>query len=143
MWMSRLNRGASELALEFELAAGTDVTGFGLLGHGLEMAEASGVHVRLEFAKIPFLAGAMRYAGMGAFAGGLDDNRTFFGPRAKIATAVERPGQQLLFDPQTSGGLLLGVPSGKVDAILKRGGELGQSLWVIGRAEAGAGISVE
>jgi len=69
-WMKRLNQAASQLAVEFGLRGATDITGYGLLGHGLEMAEASGVSLKLEFANIPFISGARKYAEKGAFAGG-------------------------------------------------------------------------
>jgi selenide,water dikinase len=76
-WMSRLNRTAGELALEFQLAAGTDVTGFGLLGHALEMAEASGVGLQIAYEQVPLLKGALKYATLRAFAGGLLDNESY------------------------------------------------------------------
>ena len=66
-WMKRLNKSASQLAVEFGLRGGTDITGYSLLGHGMEMAEASGVSLKLNFAKIPFISGARKYAEMGAF----------------------------------------------------------------------------
>jgi selenide,water dikinase len=143
LWMSRLNRGASELAAEFGLAAGTDVTGFGLIGHGLEMAEASGVALHIDFAKVPFLKGASKYSKMGAYAGGLLDNQSFFGPRVQFGRGVDAVDQMMLFDPQTSGGLLLGVPESKLEPLMKQARESGQAVWRIGEARAGRGIRVE
>ena len=142
-WMSRLNRGAAELALEFDLKAGTDVTGYGLLGHGAEMASAAGLALEIDFQKVPFLKGAAKYASMQAFAGGLRDNRAYFGPGVHFSTSVDESQQMMLFDPQTSGGLLLGVPSGRLDDFIRRASELDQPVWVIGAARAGAGIRVE
>ena len=142
-WMTRLNRTAGDLALEFELKAGTDVTGFGLLGHGLEMATASGLALEITFRDVPFLRGAAKYAAKGAFATGLRDNRSYFGPNVHFAASVDELGQMMLFDPQTSGGLLLGVPIGKLDDFITRAGELDQAVWVIGTARAGTGIRVE
>jgi selenide,water dikinase len=142
-WMSRLNEKAAVLAVGAGLKAGTDVTGYGLLGHGYEMAVASGVGLNIDSHKVPFLAGATRYAAMGALAGGLHDNRTYFGPHVEFATSVEGTVQKVLFDPQTSGGLLLGVPPGKLDQILQDARDEDQSMWVIGTAVAGLGISVE
>jgi len=143
MWMSRLNRTAGELAVEFELAAGTDVTGYGLLGHGLEMARASGVSLDIEFRKVPFLEGAAKYAARGAFAGGLLDNQSYFGPSVEFAGAIRADEKMMLFDPQTSGGLLLGVPPNRADSFLKRAAERDQATWIIGGARAGVGIRVE
>jgi selenide,water dikinase len=95
-WMSKLNRLASELALEFELTAGTDVTGFGLLGHGMEMANASGVALEIAYHDVPFLKGAAKYAAQRAFAAGLLDNQSYFG-RAVQLTSWIRPAK-VLFD---------------------------------------------
>jgi selenide,water dikinase len=142
-WMSRLNRTAGDLALEFKLTAGTDVTGFGLLGHGLEMANASGLAIEIEVSKVPFLKGASKYAAMQAYSGGLHDNRSYFGPSVQFSDSVDEKQQMVLFDPQTSGGLLLGVPADKMQDLARRAAELDQALWVIGAARAGTGIRVE
>ena len=141
-WMSRLNRGASELAVEFGLRGGTDVTGYSLLGHGMEMAEASGVSLRIEYEKIPFISCARKYAEAGAFAGGAFDNREHFKPMVKFTRELDEPSEMLLFDPQTSGGLLLGVPREKLSAFVEKAGESGHPLWVIGEAQAGTGIEI-
>ena len=141
-WMKRLNQRASELALEFELRGCTDITGFGLLGHSLEMAEASQVGLRFEIEKIPFISGARRYAEAWTFPGGASDNRLYFGPRVRFASGIEEAAQMLLFDPQTSGGLLLAVPPEKLNKLLKRAAEVEQPMWAIGEAVAGEGIEV-
>jgi selenide,water dikinase len=141
-WMKRLNRTASQLANEFELRAGTDITGYSLLGHGLEMATASKVALRLEFNKIPFISGARKYAEMGCFAGGAFDNKAYFESQVQFSNSIDEENQMLLFDPQTSGGLLLGLPQEKLDAFLTRAKELDQNAWVVGRVEDGSGIKV-
>jgi selenide,water dikinase len=141
-WMKRLNKTAGTLANEFELRGGTDITGYSLLGHGWEMANASGVALRLEFDKIPFISGARRYAEMGCFAGGAFDNKAHFEAHVQFPNWVDEEHQMLLFDPQTSGGLLLGVPREKLDALLARAREFDQSAWVIGQVEGGSGIKV-
>jgi selenide,water dikinase len=141
-WASRLNRAAALLAREFSLRGATDVTGFGLLGHGLEMAEASGVEILIRSADLPFLAGARKYAELGAFAGGAFDNRHFFGPHVTLAAKLDEPAEMLLYDPQTSGGLLLAVPAERLPGLLKRAGELAQPAWAIGEVRAGAGLRV-
>ncbi len=142
-WMSRLNGTASELALEFGLAAATDITGYGLLGHGLEMAHASGLALKVNFDKVPFLRGAATYARKGAFAGGALDNRDFFGPNVDFADSVGGNDRMMLFDPQTSGGLLLGVAPARIDDFMRRAAEMKQAAWIIGEARDGAGIRVE
>jgi selenide,water dikinase len=141
-WMARLNRGAAELAAEFGLRAGTDVTGFSLLGHDMEMAEASHLGLRFFSEKIPFVSCARKYAGMGTFPGGAADNRAYFGPRVAFAEGVSEETQMLLFDPQTSGGLLLGVPPEKLEAFQERAAALEQPVWVVGEAVEGRGIRV-
>jgi selenide,water dikinase len=141
-WMKRLNKTASQLANEFELRGGTDITGYSLLGHGLEMANASRVSLELEFVNIPFISGARKYAQLGCFAGGAFDNKAHFEPQVTFSGSLDEENQMLLFDPQTSGGLLLGVAQNKLDAFLARAQELDQSTWVVGRARSGSGIEV-
>ena len=141
-WMKRLNKTASQLALEFELRGGTDITGYSLLGHGLEMATASGVSLRIDMSNIPLVTGARKYAEKGIFPGGAFDNRSHFSPQVEFAASIDEPDQMLLFDPQTSGGLLLGVPIEHLDAFLARAQEIGQAAWVVGGVESGTGIRV-
>ncbi len=142
-WMSRLNKTAGQLALEFDLRGGTDITGFGFLGHGLEMAEASGVRLSIENSKVPLLSGARGYAEKGTFPGGAFDNKGHVGENVRFDVGVDEPAQMLLFDPQTSGGLLLGVPREKLSAFETRARELGQPVWVVGEVLDGQGITVQ
>ena len=141
-WMKRLNKTASQLATEFQLGAGTDVTGYSLLGHGLEMANASGVSLQLELAKIPFVTGARNYAKLGTFPGGAFDNKSHFAQQVEFVESIGEPEQMLLFDPQTSGGLLLGVPDKLLDSFVAMAKDVGQPAWVIGSAQEGTGIQV-
>jgi selenide,water dikinase len=142
-WMKRLNKTAGQLAVEFDLHGGTDVTGFGLLGHGLEMAESANIALEIEYNRIPFVSGARKYSEKGAFAGGLIDNQSYFGPRVHFDQSIDEPARMLLFDPQTSGGLLLGVPRERLSAFQARAEELGQPVWVIGEVRKGTGIHVK
>lgn len=135
-WMKRLNRAAAQLATEFELRCGTDVTGYSLLGHGWEMASASGAGLRLDFERIPFVSCAMKYAAAYTFPGGASDNRAFFGSHVHFDPRLDEAEQMLLFDPQTSGGLLLAVPPDRLDAFLKRAADLEQPAWEIGEVIA-------
>jgi selenide,water dikinase len=141
-WMKRLNRIAAELAVEFGVRGGTDVTGFGLLGHAFEMALASGAGLRFSFGSLPFIRGARRYAQDWIFPGGSMDNRHYFGPHVRFATGIEEAEQMLAFDAQTSGGLLLAVPPGKMEALMERAAQLGQVLWEVGEVVEGEGIEV-
>lgn len=142
IWMKRLNQTASQLANEFGLRGGTDITGYGLLGHGMEMADASSVSMKFELAKIPFLSGARKYAEQGIFPGGALDNKKHFEAKVEFADLIDEPNQMLLFDPQTSGGLLLGVPREKLDSFLSRAEELDQTALAIGEVQSGSGIQV-
>jgi len=141
-WMKRLNDKAGQLANEFGLRAGTDITGYSFLGHAMELADASKVALDFEFARIPFISCARKYAEMGCFAGGAFDNKGYFESKVKFTDSIDEQNQMLLFDPQTSGGLLLGVPPETLEAFLARAKELDQAVWVVGRVEAGSGITV-
>ena len=142
-WMKRLNAGASRLALEFGSRGATDVTGFGLLGHAREMAEASRVRLVFYGAAVPLLRGAARYAEEGFIAGGSQDNRDYFGPSVSFDPEVGETTKRLLFDAQTSGGLLFGIDSNRLPDVLAAAVLAGVDLWPIGRVEAGSGIHVE
>jgi len=141
-WMKRLNKEAAELAVEAGVRGGSDVTGFSLLGHGLEMAQASGVGLHLDFEKIPFTSGAHRYAREFIFPGGASDNRLYFSPHVRFSDEIDEASQMLLFDPQTSGGLLLAVPREQMDQLLNRAAMMGQLFWIIGEVVEGKGIEV-
>jgi selenide,water dikinase len=141
-WMKKLNKGASELALEFNLRGGTDVTGFSLLGHSYEMAEASGVGLRFSYHEIPFISGARRYAEQFIFPGGTYDNRLYFASNVHFDSSLDEPSQLLLFDSQTSGGLLLAVPPDRLDQFLTRAAQMSQPMWVLGKVIEGKGIEV-
>jgi selenide,water dikinase len=141
-WMKKLNASAANLAAEFDVQAATDVTGFGLLGHGAEMAEASSVAFRLHLPSIPFLSNARRYAEGGNFPGGTADNRLDFSDRVSFAHSIDEYSQMLLFDSQTSGGLLLALDSQKINAFLERADEEGVDVWPIGEVIEGEGIEV-
>jgi selenide,water dikinase len=135
-WMKRLNKVAAELAMEAGVRGGTDVTGFSLLGHAWEMAEASGVGLRFSFEKIPFTRGAHRYAQEWIFPGGSSDNRLYFSEHVQFDPQIDEPSEMLLFDAQTSGGLLLSVPPEKLRGLLERAAQVGQVLWQ-GRSSRG------
>ncbi len=142
-WMKRLNDGASRLAAEFDLRGATDITGFALLGHAAEMADASGVCLRFSFSKIPFISCARKYAEQWAFPGGAADNNLYFKPRVRFAPEISETEQMMLFDPQTSGGLLMAVPAAKLEAFMARAAAGDQPVWVVGEVLEGTGVEVE
>jgi len=141
-WMSRLNRTAAELALEFGAHAATDVTGYSLLGHAWEMARASGVGLRIAYKKIPFIGGARRYAEQWTFPGGASDNHAFFSPHVRFTSELDEAARMLLFDPQTSGGLLLALPPEQLEPLLARAARVEQPVWPIGEVVPGPDIEV-
>jgi selenide, water dikinase len=105
--MVQLNRRASEIALSFRVHAMTDITGFGLIGHASEVAKASQLSISIDHSTLPLLPGALDYSRLGMCAGGLTSNEQFFGRHVSISNAVTADMRNVLFDPQTSGGLLL------------------------------------
>src|SRR5438876_705649 len=105
--MLQLNRQAAEICLSFRVDAMTDITGFGLVGHASEVAKASRISIRIDHRKLPILPGALEYSREGFCAGGLTSNREFFEPSVYVADSVPAELQNILFDPQTSGGLLV------------------------------------
>ena len=108
--MLELNRRACEEMLRLDAHGCTDVSGFGLLGHAREMALASGITLELDTASVRILDGALEYARAGAIPGGLKNNRDFVECAVEMTAAVPRELEDLLYDPQTSGGLLISMP---------------------------------
>lgn len=141
-WMQRLNRAAGQLALAHHLRAATDITGYSLMGHGLEMAQASGVGFRLSFHRIPFVTCAQKYAEQWTFPGGASDNRAYFGSSVHFDSALSEAEQMLLFDPQTSGGLLMSVPPEQIDSLTAEARKISQPAWIIGEVISDNGIHI-
>jgi selenide, water dikinase len=108
--MLALNRQACEAMLQFDVHGCTDVTGFGLIGHAREMALASGVTLEIETSAVRFLPGALDYARKGALPGGLKNNREFASCAVERTRHLAPEVENLLYDPQTSGGLLIALP---------------------------------
>jgi selenide,water dikinase len=108
--MLTLNRGACEAMLQFEVHGCTDITGFGLIGHAREMARASNVSFEIVADQLQFLPGALDYARQGALPGGLHSNREFASCDVELTRELPREVEDLLYDPQTSGGLLITLP---------------------------------
>jgi selenide,water dikinase len=117
--MCTLNGAASQSALQFDVHAATDVTGFGLLGHAREMAVGSNVSFTLDSTQFEFLPEAIEYARRGFLPGGLKRNIDFIGECVEFTDPVGNEIRNLLFDPQTSGGLLVAVSSKDAAALLE------------------------
>lgn len=141
-WMVKLNKVASEIAIEIGLKAATDITGFSLLGHSYEMAKASNVNIILDSTKVPFISGARYYGEKRYFAGGAADNKLFYEKFIEFSEDIDEVTEMMLYDPQTSGGLLLAVPPDKLDEFESLSKQKNQPYWIIGKAVKGIGITV-
>jgi selenide,water dikinase len=139
--MTRLNHDATAALREVDAGADfhgsihavTDVTGFGLLGHAREMAAGSGVSLEIDHARVEYLPGAVEAAREGHLAGGLKNNREFVGECVGFANAVPEEFRNLLYDPQTSGGLLVAIAAQAADTALAALARHGVSARAIGR----------
>jgi selenide,water dikinase len=109
-WMCELNAATARAMLKYEVHAATDITGFGLIGHASKMAEGSGVTLRIEESDLPLMAGALECCRAGMIPGGGKRNREFYAPRVRISDEVADEIGELVFDPQTSGGLFIALP---------------------------------
>ena len=118
--MATLNNKASELMQEIGVHAGTDITGFGFLGHAAQLARNSRVGININTPAIPFFSGASELAKQGFCPGGLYRNRDFYSPCVRINSEVPTQIQDVLFDPQTSGGLLISLTPEKAERLLDR-----------------------
>jgi selenide,water dikinase len=116
--MALLNRDAAGIMANFNISACTDVTGFGLLGHLAEMVCGSGTSVRVDSGLLPVIAEALEFASMGLIPAGAHKNREFREDMIAFAETVPRALQDVLFDPQTSGGLLISVSENQADALV-------------------------
>lgn len=140
--MKALNRAAAHAARAAGAKAATDVTGFGLLGHALEMAESSGARFRFDWDALPWLPGALRLATEMVFPGGAFGNLEHFGGRLSRSRPLSDGEAMLLADPQTSGGLLVAVPPGGEEAFRASIGREGGRAWRVGDVVEGAGLEV-
>jgi selenide,water dikinase len=117
MWMSRLNRDACEAMQEVGAHAATDITGFGLAGHLLEMAESSQVQIEIFAGELRFMREALDYAGMGLIPGGAYRNRDYMQDRVAFTGKIDQAVRDLVFSPETSGGLIIAVAEDKAEAL--------------------------
>jgi len=132
--MVTLNRKASEWMRIFEAHGCTDITGFGFIGHALEMAMASQVGLVIQSKNIPIFPEAMEYAKLGLIPGGAHSNRQFFACRVEVHPDVPLPLVDILYDPQTSGGLFIALPSGKAEGLVEALREKEHiDSWIVGK----------
>ena len=141
-YMSQLNRFHSQVARELQPHALTDVTGFGILGHGFELAEAGDVAVRIDAQTVPLLPGAIDYAYRGIVTGGGFRNREYLDDKVELSADVSEELAHVLFDPQTSGGLLFALGPQQAAQAEERFAEADLPLWRIGEVIEGRGVVV-
>lgn len=135
--MATLNRDAAHIMRHYPAHACTDITGFGLLGHLAEMISDTPLGIRLMSQEIPIIPEAVDYAGMGLVPAGAYKNREFHECRVDFAPSVDRIVQDILFDPQTSGGLLIGVQKDNAGELVAELQEKGiQEAAIIGEVMA-------
>lgn len=140
--MLTLGRSAMLAGQAASVRCATDITGFGLLGHACEMAERGAGALQLSLDALPLLPGTRRYAEADMAPGGTHSNRSFFSPRVQLQPGISTADELILYDPQTSGGLLLAVPAAQLSTFYTTCAELGQLAWEIGRVVEGHGVQV-
>ena len=146
--MLRLNRVAAEVAMEAGARGATDITGFGLLGHAAEMVEASGAGVALRVGELPILPGALELAEKGTFSGGMSRNRKHLeetlgaSQRLSLGPSVSKAQAGLLFESETSGGLLFAVAAENARLVKDGFERRGEPCWEVGEVTTEAGLSV-
>jgi selenide,water dikinase len=141
--MKQLNRNAAQAAQTTGgIKAVTDITGFGLLGHATEMAQAANQKFIFEMNQIPLLEGVPQYAADFIFPGGAANNKLYFAPHISFAPELSEVQQMMLWDPQTSGGLLLSIPEERLDDFRQNCNHYNQPVWIIGQVTTGQGIEV-
>lgn len=141
-WCGRLNKVGGSLIAAHRLSAATDITGFGLGGHLLEMARASGVRVAVDTEAVPLLPQALEYARLGFIPSGSHANRMYCAAATEHAVSIDEALESLMFDAQTSGGLVLAVPPelvGTVRAALLAAGDLAADIGEVLPSQAGSG----
>lgn len=142
-WMKKLNHQASKLAQKYNAHSCTDITGFSLIGHAWEMIKASRIGMKIKFSSLPFVTCAEKYAREWSFPGGASDNMLFYGKDVDYSGEFKDYEKLMVFDPQTSGGLLIGLAADQVDAFLQEARQIEQPAWVIGEVIEGNSIEIK
>jgi selenide,water dikinase len=140
--MRELNRAAADVFVRHGLTTATDVTGFGLLGHGLEMARASNARLVFDADALPALDGAIEAARAGVETGGAAHNRRFVAASLDVARGVSAESVTLAHDPQTSGGLLAAIAPDRLGDVERDLRRAAVPFWRVGAVESGAGIAL-
>jgi len=140
--MLRLNRDAARAARQVGARAATDITGYGLLGHALEMANSAGVCFRFSWSALPFLPGALKHGQDWVFPGGATSNAQAYQAQVRFDQPLEEWQRMMLFDPETSGGLLIAVHAARADQLLEALRLGGDDACLVGEVISGSGIVI-
>lgn len=140
--MSALNKAAAEAMAGFDVHACTDITGFGLAGHGTEMAKGSGLSLELWAEELPLLPGVLNFAAQGILPGGLLRNKAHLLPTSQVAQDIDIQCLDVFFDPQTSGGLLIALGEDQAGALLEALKPACPDARVVGRVRAYSGLDL-
>lgn len=135
--MSRLNNHAGKFAVQFGASAMTDITGFSLMGHGYEMAKASQKTFIIQYSNLHWMDGAQSYAEQSIFAGGVFRNKNYFEQWVSIEANLAEYQQNLLYDPQTSGGLLIAIAEKNAHQLVSALQSEGDNVAIIGHVADG------
>ena len=139
-WMKRLSRVAAGIIKGVGANAMTDVTGFALPGHSLEMAKNSNVQLNFSVKNLPFMPGAERYADMWLFPEGTCNNERSFKESVSFDDQIPEEMMQLIYTPETSGGLLAAISPENLDTVKSRFKKAEEELWVVGDVSEGKGV---
>jgi selenide,water dikinase len=140
--MKKLNMRASEILRKVDIKTCTDITGFSFLGHASEIAEKSNVRLQFNFKNIPFHDGAIGYAMDWLFPAGSCRNQKCYQDQVEFASGISEEMQNLMFTPETSGGLLVAVPQTRLKTCMKFFDKSNEPYWIVGRIVAGQGVEV-
>ncbi|HPF20990.1 MAG TPA: selenide, water dikinase SelD, partial [Syntrophomonas sp.] len=135
-WMTTLNQAGGEVMQQCGVKAATDITGFGFLGHLYEMAAASNVEVEVYVQMIPFMGGALSYAGLGLIPAGAYNNRAYLADKVLYEDEIEPDCRELLFSPETAGGLLMAVAAETEQEFLQRMEQKQVKVYLVGHVLA-------
>jgi selenide,water dikinase len=130
--MKQLNKAAADLMVKHDAHAATDITGYGLLGHAYEMASGSGVSFVFKSGSLPLLPDVLRYAEAGHLTGGASSNREYLADKVELSPTLTEALAHVLFDAQTSGGLLIAVSPDFGERLMKEAQSRGTAIWMIG-----------
>ena len=140
--MATLNREAAELMLAHNVTSATDITGYGLMGHAFEMADGSGVTIKINSQNLPLLPQALELAEQGMIPGGANANREFLDGKYTIENQIDSNLEHILFDPQTSGGMFMAIPESDSSAFETDAKEKGIEIALIGVVESKSELSL-